>query len=64
MRAAAVVGYRGPPACVKGTVAMSAPTRTPPRVLWICLACMTADGYDVASYGAVLPTMPPTPAGG
>ena len=32
---------------MKGTVAMPAPTRTRPRVLWICLACMTADGYDV-----------------
>jgi AAHS family benzoate transporter-like MFS transporter len=47
----------GRPACVKGTVAMPAATRTPPSVLWICLACMTADGYDVVSYGAVLPTM-------
>lgn len=36
---------------------MPAPTRTPASVLWISLACMTADGYDVVSYGAVLPTM-------
>ena len=42
---------------MKGTVAMPAATRTPPSVLWICLPCMTADGYDVVSYGAVLPTM-------
>jgi hypothetical protein len=55
----------GRPACVKGTVAMPAATRTPPSVLWICLACMTADGYDVVSYGAVLPIRcSPTPAGG
>ncbi len=36
---------------------MPAHTRMPPSVLWICLACMTADGYDVVSYGAVLPMM-------
>jgi AAHS family benzoate transporter-like MFS transporter len=43
--------------CWKAPFPMSAPTRTPPSVLWICLACMTADGYDVVSYGAVLPTL-------
>ncbi|GAA1864360.1 aromatic acid/H+ symport family MFS transporter [Pseudonocardia ailaonensis] len=33
------------------------PTRTPPGVLWLCLACMTLEGYDVIAYGAALPAM-------
>jgi MFS transporter, AAHS family, benzoate transport protein len=32
-------------------------TRTPASVLWLCLACMTLEGYDVIAYGAALPAM-------